>query len=193
MDVAVEIPELWPVVKRIQADSSALSKSVRSAAATARYGGVCHAWSPKGCIEPSLPGTFVCPVRGVFGAGRVTLLSRSRSFRNPSWVSVADKRSESVIGNRLLSLPLSLLSTFDWPTASPLWLLGHRRTHRGASPATSKELLKWRIHPITDRLKIRRKLVTFQVMRCHWYRSSEARNHEGHAECLAPRQYQNYG
>jgi integrase len=37
--------------------------------------------------------------------------------------------------------------------------------HRTESPRHAKNFLKWRIYPITDKLEIPRKLVTFQVMR----------------------------
>src|ERR1700686_4987974 len=38
-------------------------------------------------------------------------------------------------------------------------------THRALVPRQGRNFLKWRIHPIADKLGIPRKLVTFQVMR----------------------------
>jgi len=51
------------------------------------------------------------------------------------------------------------------PDTSPEALMFPTSGRHGDVPRHAKNFLKWRIHPIADKLRIPRKLVTFQVMR----------------------------
>jgi len=51
------------------------------------------------------------------------------------------------------------------PDTSPEALMFPTSGRHGEVPRHTKNFLKWRIHPIADKLGIPRKLVTFQVMR----------------------------
>src|ERR1700758_5254666 len=96
------------------ASLSALLRSVASALEPGWYGGACHL-SPKGGIEPNVPGTWGCSTCEGFELDRITVLCRSRSLRNPWCASFAGGRPESVIGNRLLSSLSLLVSVVDSP------------------------------------------------------------------------------
>jgi integrase len=51
------------------------------------------------------------------------------------------------------------------PDTSPEALMFPTSGRNGDAPRHAKNFLKWRIHPVADKLGIPRKLVTFQVMR----------------------------